>query len=96
MVVNCEYTGKMASGKTSASGVGGMGFKFRANQISHTLSTTRHRCNLDVWALAQRRGDRHRSLVTPERVLSGYNEDLIFLNCEYFRLLGIVIHQNSL
>jgi len=32
------------------------------------LPTTRHRCNLD-W---------HRSLVTPERVLSEYNEDLIF------------------
>jgi len=31
-----------------------------------------------VWALAQRRGDGYRSLVTPERVLSEYNEDLIF------------------
>jgi len=30
-----------------------------------------------VWALAQRRGDGHHSLVTPERVLSEYNEDLI-------------------
>jgi len=29
--------------------------------------------------LAQSRGDGHRSLVTPERVLSEYNEDLIFL-----------------
>jgi len=29
-----------------------------------------------VWALAQSRGDGHRSLVTPERVLSEYN--LIF------------------
>jgi len=35
------------SGKTFASGAGGMGFKSRANQISHTLPTTRHRCNLD-------------------------------------------------
>jgi len=26
---------------------GGMGFKYRADQISHTLPTTRHRCNLD-------------------------------------------------
>jgi len=34
---------------------------------------------LIVWALAQSRGDRHRSLMTPERVLSEYNEDLIFL-----------------
>jgi len=24
--------------------------------MSHTLPTTRHRCNLDVWALAQSRG----------------------------------------
>jgi len=30
-----------------------------------------------VWALEQSRGDGHRSLVTPERVLSEYNEDLI-------------------
>jgi len=47
------------------------------SQISHTLPTTRHRCNPDVWALAQDRGDGHRSLVTPEKVLSEYNEDLI-------------------
>jgi len=33
---------------------------------------------LIVWALAQSRGDGYRSLVTPERVLSEYNEDLIF------------------
>jgi len=31
-----------------------------------------------VWALAQSRGDGHRSLVTPERVLNEYNKDLIF------------------
>jgi len=42
------------------------------------LPATRHRCKLDVWALAQSFGDGHRSLVTPERVLSEYNEDLIF------------------
>jgi len=30
-----------------------------------------------VWFLAQSRGDGHRSLVTPERVLSEYNEDFI-------------------
>jgi len=34
---------------------------------------------LEVWALVQSRGDGYRSLVTPERVLSEYNEDLIFL-----------------
>jgi len=49
-------------------------------RLLHTLPTTRHRCNLDVWALAQSRGDGHRSLVTPERVFSEYNEDLIFFN----------------
>jgi len=43
------------------------------------LLTTHHRCNLDVWALmAQSRDDGHRSLVTPESVLSEYNKDLIF------------------
>jgi len=40
------------SGKTSVSGVGCLEFKSRADQISHTLPTTRHRCNLEVWALA--------------------------------------------
>jgi len=34
--------------------------------------------NLEVWALEQSRGDGHHSLVTPERVLSEYNEDMIF------------------
>jgi len=47
------------------------------NLSSILCKTTRHRCNLDVWALAQSRGDGHRSLVTPKRVLSEYN-DLIF------------------
>jgi len=42
------------------------------------LPTTRHRCNVDVWTLAQSRGDGHRSLMISERVLSEYNEDLIF------------------
>jgi len=65
------------SGKTFASGAGGMGFKSRADQISYMLPTTRQRCNLEVWAVAQSRGDGHRSLVTPERVLSECNEDLI-------------------
>jgi len=41
----------MTSGKTSAFGAGGMGSEFRAEQISHTLPTTRHRCNLDVWGV---------------------------------------------
>jgi len=35
---------------------------------------------LIVWALAQSRGDGHRSLVIPERGLSEYNEDLIFFD----------------
>jgi len=32
------------------------------------LPTTRHRCKLDVWTLAQSREVGHRSLVTPEKV----------------------------
>jgi len=52
----------------SASGAGGIGFKSRANEISRTLPTTRHRFNLEVWALAQSCGDGHRLLMTPERV----------------------------
>jgi len=42
------------------------------------LPTTRHRSNLEVWALMQSCGDGHRSLVTLERVLSEYNEDLFY------------------
>jgi len=42
------------------------------------LPTTRHSCNLDVWALMQSRGDGHRSLVTPKRILSDHNKDLTF------------------
>jgi len=64
-----------ASGTMSASGAGGMGIKFRADQISHTLPTTRHRCKLDVWALAQSRGDGHHSLMTPKTILMEYNKD---------------------
>jgi len=60
------------SGKTFGSSAGGMGFISRADQISHMLPMTRHRCNLVVWALAQSRRDGHRSLVTPKRVLSEY------------------------
>jgi len=58
--------------KTSAFGAGGMGFKSRADQISHTLQrlATVATLILIVWALVQSRGDGHRSLVTPERVLS--------------------------
>jgi len=43
------------------------------------LPTTRHLCNLEVWTLAQSCGNWHHSLLTPERVLSECNEDLIFL-----------------
>jgi len=42
------------------------------------LPTTRHRCNLEVWVLAQSRGDRHNLLVTLEKLLSEYNEDFTF------------------
>jgi len=59
----------------------GMEVKSRADQISYTLPTTRFAtiATLIVWALAQSCGDRHRSLVTPERVLSENNEDLILI-----------------
>jgi len=41
------------SDKRYASGVGSMEFKSRAEQISHTLPATCHRCHLEVWALAK-------------------------------------------
>jgi len=56
-----------------------MGFKSRDDKISPTLPMTRYRCDHTVRALAQSLGDGLRSLVTLERVLSEYNEDLIFL-----------------
>jgi len=43
------------------------------------LPTACHRCNINVWALAQNRGDGHHSPVTPERVLSKFNENLILI-----------------
>jgi len=63
-----------------ASGAGSMEYKFRADQISHTLPTTRlsSPLHLDVWVLLQSRRDGHRSLVTPEKVLSEYNKELMF------------------
>jgi len=62
--------------KSSASGVGGMG----SNTKLIKSPTRCHRCSLDVWALAQSRGDGHRLLVIPERlcILSEYNGDSIF------------------
>jgi len=41
-------------GKTFASGAGGTGFRSRADQIYHTLPTTRHRCNLDCVGLSEK------------------------------------------
>jgi len=38
--------------------------------------------------LALSRGDGHRSLVTPERILSEYNEDLSFLDLFFFKKVG--------
>jgi len=75
-----------------------MGFKNQADQISHALPMTCHHCNLDVWALVQRVG--HLSLVTPERVLSKYNKDLIIF-CDYvwYKLVEFVelhfFHKNQ-
>jgi len=51
------------------------------------LPMTRHRCNLKEWVLVKSFGDGHRSLVTLERALSEYNEDLIFwflIKCKHF------------
>jgi len=56
-----------------------MGLKSRADPIFHTFPAARHRCNLEDWALAQSRGDGHRSFVTPERGLSEFNKDLIWI-----------------
>jgi len=67
-----------ASSNTFAYGAGGMRFNSRADQISHMLPASRHRYNLEVCALVQSCGDWHRSLVTPDRVLSECNDDLIF------------------
>jgi len=69
------------------------------------LPMNRHRCNLKVWALAQSVGDGHRSLVTLDRVLSEYNEDLTFfiphqlqafcfkflVNFSHTRVIGLAI-----
>jgi len=54
---------------------------------------THHHCNLDVWTLAQSCGDGHRSLVTHKRVLSEYNEDLIFFS--FFLLLEQIIFSSD-
>jgi len=54
-------------GLTFWNDAGGMGFKSRADQISHTLPTTRHRCNRDCVGLDAKRGDGHHSLVTPPK-----------------------------
>jgi len=64
-----------------ASGAGDIGFHFKskADQISLILQMTRHRYNFDVWRPgATPRRDGYHSHETPERVLSEYNEDLIF------------------
>jgi len=45
---------------------------------------------LIVWALVQSRGDEHRSLVTPERVLSEYNKDLILITTFFLQLKTII------
>jgi len=65
---NVPYCIFTLSGKTSASDAEVIGFKSRSDIISHPLPTTRHRSNLEVWALVQNRVVGHRSLVTPEMV----------------------------
>jgi len=46
---------------------------------------------LIVWTLAQSRGDGHRSLVTPERVLNEHNEDLILIGLKTTKNTVIVL-----
>jgi len=50
------------------------------------LPTTRHCCNLEMWTLGTKSRRWAPLLVTPTRVLSEYNEDLISF-C-YFLLRG--------
>jgi len=46
-----------------------MEFKFKADQISHTLVVTCHHCKTKVWVGSDACGeDGHHSLVTHERV----------------------------
>jgi len=68
-----------------------MEFKSRVDQISHTLPTTRHRCNLDCVGLGEAAVmDTAHSI--PGRVLNEYNEDLIFL--KQLHLIPLVVAQN--
>jgi len=64
--------------------MGYMGFKSGVDQISHTLPAIRYRCKFEVWAQAQAvemgTDQLVTRLMTAERVLSEYNEDVIFLN----------------
>jgi len=57
----------------------GMRFKSRADEISHILRTTRHRCNLDCVGLGAKPRDGYRSLVTPERVIASIIKIWFFL-----------------
>jgi len=56
-----------------------MEFKPRADQISHTLSTTRHRCNLGCVGLGAKSRRWAPLTCDTRKGLSEYNEDLIFL-----------------
>jgi len=67
-----------ASSNTSVSSVGGVRFKSRADQIFHKCQRLATAATLIV-CLGAKRGDGHRSIVIPGRVLSEYNEDLILL-----------------
>jgi len=75
-----------ASDKTSASGARGMGSYPELIKSPTCCQWLIIVATLIVWVLVQNRGDGHRSLVTPERVLSKYNEDLIFFNCNFMQL----------
>jgi len=74
------------SGKTFVSGARGMKFKSRLDQISHMLTTTRHHCNIEVWALGAKTR-RWASLTrdTRVRILSEYNKAFFdfLINCKH-------------
>jgi len=56
-----------------------MGFKSRADQISHTLPTTRHRCKLEVRVLVQDHGDTCEPLTRDSRKgIEEYYKDMFF------------------
>jgi len=67
------------SGKTSASGVGGIELKSRANHVSHKLPVAHHCCKLEIWSPGPGAMLRRCALLTCDlqKGISECNEDLI-------------------